>query len=171
MDKLLYALVWLTRIFRCRGFGIQSPTDYRFVRYVINEHWPYYKYSELGLNDSWQTRRLGLLYFRLANWRQPTTIFSSAYHDYLQAGCATSRLVADTHSVEFAILSTEEELRMVLPNCADGSVLVLDRLYQHRTLWQQIVSDPRATITYDLFYCGIALFDPQRVKQHYIVNF
>ena len=40
-------LVWLSRIHRVWGFGIQSPTDYAFVRYVVNEHWPYYAYEEL----------------------------------------------------------------------------------------------------------------------------
>ena len=59
-------LVWLSRIHRVWGFGIQSPTDYAFVRYVVNEHWPYYAYEELTDKD-WLTEKLGRLYFRLAN--------------------------------------------------------------------------------------------------------
>ena len=39
---------WLRRIKYCRGFGVQSPTDYRFVRGVINEHAPYYLYEDLA---------------------------------------------------------------------------------------------------------------------------
>ena len=64
-------LVWLSRIHCCRGFGIQSPTDYAFVRYVVNEHWPYYAYDVLR-DDDWLREKLGRLYMRLANWRQPT---------------------------------------------------------------------------------------------------
>ena len=87
MNRLHHVLVWLSRIQYCRGFGIQSPTDYRFVRYVINEHWPYYAYEALGQNDDWLRRKLGLLYFRLANERQPKTIVDwVGFHDYLQAG-------------------------------------------------------------------------------------
>ena len=69
MNRLQQVFVWLSRIHRCRGFGIQSPTDYAFVRYVVNEHWPYYAYDLLP-NDAWLTRKLGKLYFRLANWRR-----------------------------------------------------------------------------------------------------
>ena len=39
--------IWLTRLTRCRGFGIQSPSAYSFVRYVVNEHYPYYAYADL----------------------------------------------------------------------------------------------------------------------------
>ena len=48
MQRLRHAFVWLKRIGHCRGFGVQSPTDYWLVRYVINEHWPYYQYASLG---------------------------------------------------------------------------------------------------------------------------
>ena len=67
MLKLAHLLVYLKRITHCRGFGIQSPTDYWLVRYVINEHWPYYQYLSLGEGDDWLTRKLGRLYFRILN--------------------------------------------------------------------------------------------------------
>ena len=41
-------VVWAVRIGHCRGFGVQSPWAYRMVRYVINEHWPYYAYAPLA---------------------------------------------------------------------------------------------------------------------------
>jgi len=167
----MYVFVWLSRIFRCRGFGVQSPTDYRFVRYVINEHWPYYKYDEVGLHDDWLTRRLGRLYFRLANWQQPSVVISYGYADYIQAGCATCSLSGDANDVELAIVSNAQQLHQLLPKCTARSVLVLDRLHRHRSLWSQIVSSPQVTVAYDLYYCGIALFDPKRVRQLYIVNF
>ena len=39
--------VWLSRINHCRGFGVQSPSAYAFIRYVVNEHYPYYAYEDL----------------------------------------------------------------------------------------------------------------------------
>ena len=38
---------WLRRCGCNRGFGVQSPSAYAFIRYVINEHYPYYAYQEL----------------------------------------------------------------------------------------------------------------------------
>lgn len=40
--------VWLRRAHHSRGFGVQSPSAYSFVRYVINEHYPYYSYDLLA---------------------------------------------------------------------------------------------------------------------------
>ena len=40
--------IWITRLACCRGFGIQSPSAYSFVRYVVNEHYPYYAYADLA---------------------------------------------------------------------------------------------------------------------------
>ena len=65
--------IWITRLTCCRGFGIQSPSAYSFVRYVVNEHYPYYAYADLA--DSFpqlgkRERKLGEFYFRLANFAQ-----------------------------------------------------------------------------------------------------
>ena len=38
---------WFRRCGYSRGFGVQSPSAYSFIRYVINEHYPYYAYQEL----------------------------------------------------------------------------------------------------------------------------
>ena len=171
-NRLTHILVWLSRITHCRGFGVQSPTDYAFVRYVINEHWPYYQYDEVGQGADWVTRRLGRLYFRLANWRQPATAVAPAcYQPFVKAGCRKVQWASATEEADFIIAQTTEDLEYLLPQCKAGTLLVLDGLSQRHSLWQRIVSCPSATITYDLYYCGIALFDPARTKQHYIVNF
>ena len=49
-DTINHWQVWLRRIHRSGGFGIQSPKDYAFVRYVVNEHWPYYAYDTYESN-------------------------------------------------------------------------------------------------------------------------
>ena len=66
--------VWLSRIAYCRGFGIQSPSAYRFVRYVINEHYPYYAYADLQKRVPVESRvalRLLRLCLRVVNEVQP----------------------------------------------------------------------------------------------------
>ena len=171
-NQLKAASVWLRRIGHCRGFGIQSPSDYWLVRYVINEHWPYYQYERLGRNDDWLTRKLGRLCFRIANWRQPAVIESSAYREYLQAGC---RKAVWGESSELMVLSLEGDWRSRLSyiynKVSADSVLVVTGLSKARDVWREIVNDERAVLTFDLYYCGIVLFDKKRDKKNYIINF
>jgi hypothetical protein len=171
-NQLKAASVWLRRIGHCRGFGIQSPSDYWLVRYVINEHWPYYQYEALGQDDDWLTRKLGRLCFRIANWRQPAVIESSAYREYLQAGC---RKAVWGESSELMVLSLEGDWRSRLSyiynKVSADSVLVVTGLSKARDVWREIVNDERAVLTFDLYYCGIVLFDKKRDKKNYIVNF
>ena len=99
MTPLPRFLVWLSRIHKCQGFGIQSPTDFDFVRTVVNEHDAYYAYDELQA-DNWLQRKLGELYLRVANWRQPATILTDDYQPWFQAGCHSARIVS--HPLTFS---------------------------------------------------------------------
>ena len=91
MSPLPRILVWFSRIHKCLGFGIQSPTDYDFVRTVVNEYDAYYAYDEQQA-DNWMQRKLGRLYFRVSNWRQPATILTNDYQPWFLAGCRSARL-------------------------------------------------------------------------------
>ena len=172
VNQLKAVVLWLRRVGHCRGFGIQSPSDYWLVRYVINEHWPYYQYETLGQNDAWLTRKLGRLFFRIANWRQPAVIESNAYREYLQAGC---RKAVWGESSELVVLSLEGDWRSRLSyiynKVSADSVLIVTGLSKARDIWREIVNDEHAVLTFDLYYCGIVLFDKKRNKQNYIVNF
>lgn len=175
MQRLRHIFVWLSRIGHCRGFGIQSPTDYGFVRYVINEHWPYYQYDEIGRNDNWLTRKLGLLYFRLANWRQPKIILSGDYLNYLRAGCHHAVMDEDAGHADLVLMKLEGDYRSRLSyiyNKVDAcSILILEGIWKDRMFWQEVVDDERTGVTFDLYYCGIVMFDVKRFKQNYIINF
>ena len=104
-QRVKHWFVWLRRLRHSRGFGIQSPTDYAFVRYVVCEPWPYYAYDTLGQGDDWLTRRLGRLYFRLANWRQPATIVTNGYEDYFAAGCRRAAVTRRFEGVAELVLA------------------------------------------------------------------
>ena len=172
MQRLKHILVWLSRIFHCRGFGIQSPTDYWLVRYVINEHWPYYQYATFENEDDWLTQKLGQLYFRLANWRQPTVIESDGYRTYFQAGCKkvtfgeSSELIRMTLDGDY-----HQRLAFIYNKVKDDTVLIVEGLWRNRSFWKEVKADERAVVTFDLYYCGIVLFDKKRHKQNYIINF
>ena len=184
MELLTASVVWLSRIGHCRGFGIQSHTDYWFVRYVINEHWPYYQYESLGKDDDRLTQKVGHLLFRIANWRQPSVIESNEYREYLQAGCRKALIVegekerrreGEKDSNDMVVLTLEGDSRSRLSYIYNkvkaDSVLVVADICKAKDLWREIVVDERSVITFDLYYCGIVLFDKKRHKQNYIINF
>ena len=172
MNQLKRCFVWLSRIHRCRGFGIQSPTDYSFVRYVINEHWPYYSYKQFS-NDDWLTRKLGLLYFRLSNWVLPKEMLQDEYQRYWSAGCKKTRFSSDIKAVELARVDIADAggWRSLAGKCDSHSVVVVEGIWRNWDMWHQIVADERVSITFDLYYCGIVFFDKSRFKHNYIINF
>ena len=175
-EWLTAPVVWFSRIGHCRGFGIQSPGDYWFVRYVINEHWPYYQYDTLGKDDDWLTQKVGRLLFRIANWRQPSVIDSSTYQEYLQAGCRNALFVeGEIESDDMVVMSLEGDYRSRLTHIYNkvksDTVLIVEDIRRAKDLWREIVADERSVITFDLYYCGIVMFNKKRHKQNYIINF
>lgn len=200
MDRVNQWLVWLRRMKYSRGFGIQSPWAYRFVRYVINEHYPYYAYGDMHdmLQDiSALSRKLSRLYFRIANYRQPDCIIDysspcAAYDAMMQRGCRKTfiRHYDDntTHDEIEAHLSGKkiEMLRMslegsyksffdeVVSYAGNMCIFILEgisRSPETRLFWKQVVEDARCDVTFDLYYCGIIFFDKKMFKTNYIINF
>jgi hypothetical protein len=172
MNQVKASMVWLARILRCRGFGIQSPTDYSFVRYVVNEHWPYYAYEQLHDHD-WLHRKLGRLYFRLANWRQPSVMLLDDYQRYWQAGCRETVFSSHIDKVELARVTIDDYAgwEALLPMCNQQSVVVVEGIWRDWERWRAIEADARTTVTFDLYYCGIVFFDKNRFKHNYKINF
>ena len=174
MNPLRQWLVWLSRIHLCQGFGIQSPADFDFVRTVINEHGLYYAYYEIEAT-SWLQRKLGELYIRVANWRQPATILTDDYQPWFQAGCRSARIVSDLSPlpIELARIEIEQylQLEQLYPHCHQQSVIIVEGIWRNWKAWHAIEHDARTGTTFDLYYCGIVFFDTQRYKHNYRINF
>ena len=181
MTPLPRFLVWLSRIHKCQGFGIQSPTDFDFVRTVINEHDAYYAYDELQA-DNWLQRKLGELYLRVSNWRQPATILTDDYQPWFQAGCRSARIMNNlspltSHpsplKIELARIDIEqyEQLEQLYASCNQQSVIIVEGIWRNWQAWHAIEHDARTGTTFDLYYCGIVFFDAQRYKHNYRINF
>ncbi len=124
MDYLRYLLLWLCRMGYSRGFGIHSPTVYAFVRYVVNEHWPYYAYEDLkdklrGANRT--IRSLCRLLFRISNHLQPKDSLiidpmHPAMRDYILAGCKHTNILEWTESMLQKALKPEAAVDPKLVN-------------------------------------------------------
>lgn len=199
MQGLKRTWIWLRRIRHCRGFGVQSPWAYRMVRYVINEHWPYYAYEDLRRRYpavKSTARKLCELCLRLSNNVQPYMIINvdaSGYvsGEYLKAGCRKAKYVEP---------DSAESMAQLMSACGDGALLVrlvpqdgLDTLFdtacrraRHgtvimlqgihedaaaRRLWGRTVKKVPHVVTFDLYYCGLIFFDDKRFKQNYMINF
>lgn len=189
MVRLWYIFVWLCRIGHCRGFGVQSPADYRFVRYVVNEHWPYYAYEDMERKHpttDMKTRKLGRLYFRIANWLQPQTVVdyrpaNSVCTDYIKAGCRKAHVahdIGETDAVDLLRIDASVGVDAVC-ECANklmgsSSVMMVEGIRRNsetKRLWKKLRQSEKVGVTFDLYYVGITFFDKKRYKQNYIVNF
>lgn len=187
--------IWLTRLTCCRGFGIQSPSAYSFVRYVVNEHYPYYAYADLANKQpilGKRERKLGEFYFRLANYAQASHWICCGQTpqwlaSYVQAGCKSTQVtgvspgnlheMAEQHALVVHLYEPQQadnlcEQLLTLRN--ERSILVVECIHcspQARQLWHKLRHDPRTGVTFDLHYCGLVFFDTARPKQHYRINF
>lgn len=89
---------------------------------------------------------------------------------YLHAGCRKARVVDDAPTVQLAVVPMSDD-DALLDRCNEQSIVVFQDIWRHKKRWQRIVHDPRAWITFDLYYCGIVVFDRKRAANHYVVNF
>ncbi len=185
-------LVWVRRWRRTRGFGVHSPTDYHFIRYVVNEHWPYYAYDTLKAqipDIDRKTRKVCKLYFRIANHLQPKSILlihmpAAAYEHYLRAGCQTAHIMhhlpgcSTLPQADFIATTADDDMLPLIDDAmqhaGNGTLFIINGIHKgrhSRRLWKTIRQHQRATITFDLYYCGIIVINDTRSPQHYIVNY
>lgn len=192
--KVQRYLHWLRRIKYCRGFGVQSPSAYRFIRYVINEHYPYYAYDELRKEltrlDSLTRKRMEL-YFRVANFRQASLWLDFCERNdviatYVGRGCHATQvrritdlrqITADDRIEVLRICPSagcEALLEAALQKTDDHTLFIIEDIGYNdtaRRMWQKLLESDITSVSYDLYYLGIAFFDRKRYKANYVVNF
>lgn len=192
--KVQRYLHWLRRIKYCRGFGVQSPSAYRFIRYVINEHYPYYAYDELRKElprlDSLTRKRMEL-YFRVANFRQASLWLdfcdrNDVIATYVGRGCHATQVRRITDLPQITADDRIEVLRIcpsagcealleaALQKTDDHTLFIIENIGYNDTakrMWQKLLESDLTSVSYDLYYLGIAFFDRKRYKANYVVNF
>lgn len=192
--KVQRYLHWLRRIKYCRGFGVQSPSAYRFIRYVINEHYPYYAYDELRKElprlDSLTRKRMEL-YFRVANFRQASLWLDFCERNdviatYVGRGCHATQvrritdlrqITADDRIEVLRICPSagcEALLEAALQKADDRTLFIIEDIGYNDTakrMWQKLLESDLTSVSYDLYYLGIAFYDRKRYKANYVVNF
>jgi len=175
MYRLTNPLIWLCRIRHRCGYGVHSPFAYRFITEVIYETTPYYAYMKLDLDlpykDRFRVRKILHLLMRISNRRQPDFIvsLSSSGHAarYLEAGCRKARIIDYVPDEVIDLCWIDEPNDKVLAHLDEHSILILNNLNKHKGWFKNLPS----VVSFDLYDIGIAFFDTQYNKQHYIVNF
>lgn len=188
------SMVFMRRFPHSQGFGIQSPSAYRFDREVINAHHPYNAYADLKQAFPQQDRltmRLARLYFRIAHATQARqwalcTHRNDVYRVYIEAGCHAAIFVDGDEESELdkvaasdVLVTTMEDDRW--PMCEafvsrahERSMLIVEGIYASKKTkmrWDELVNDERTRVAFDLYDCGIVFFDHTKSKQLYIINF
>ncbi len=187
MYRLRSIFLWLRRCGYSRGFGVQSPSVYSFIRYVINEHYPYYAYDDLKAKFSQVdplSRKLSELYFRVANYSQAKTwldfIGNEVYRSYIQCGCNhTDVSVCKIQITDFdvALIKLDElsidTVNCLINNAASTSIILIEGIFDNsanKRMWLNLLENKKISVSFDLYHVGILFFD-DRFKHNYIVNF
>lgn len=137
-------LTAFTRAKHRHGFGIQSPWAYELVRDVLYERLPYYAYAEQGLATPLEQQL-----FRIRNHyrKQPIVIID-------EKDAAASRRYDE----------------VMQSSVTPDTILIIEHTHDSNArLWQTVVDDPRAVITFDMGRRGMVVFDPKRIKQNYLL--
>ena len=153
--------VFLRRIRHCAGFGIQSPTDYAFVREVIYERGEYSLYSDLDMGfpqAGRMERKLAHLLLRVSNYAQGSDIaiqddMPEILCHALRLGCRKSRLVSYKKGETPASLTVFHDIRG-----------------RGKAEWDELLLQPHV-ISYDLYYIGLVFRDEKRYTESYMINF
>ena len=174
---------FLKRIRHCAGFGVQSPTDYAFVREVIYERWPYAQYAELEAHygdTSSFLLKLSQLLLRVSNYAQASQIgvignLPPVMEAHLKAGCRKSEIMKIPIQPPSLLPRGGETLDSIgvsknsLPREGRGRypLLIATELNDQ---WQEYISQEHI-ISYDLYYLGIAFYDEKRYTEGHVINF
>lgn len=157
VEKLCMASVWISRIHRCRGFGIQSPWAYRLVCEVIN-----------GRCDDGKKHSLGPLAVKTDGLcrRLSDSIKQQTGTENGNNGAKIIRIkAAGDYRATFSKAVTD---------AVEGTVIVIEGIKRNaetRRFWRETAMPTPGTVTFDLFYCGLLCFKSKLYKRNYIVNF
>ncbi len=137
---------WIRRKRNSLGYGVQSPSDFYFVRHVLREKSPYYAYATI--EDMYTTHSNQLshssiavrkLLFRLANHICPDTIIEVGMGFSIPAmamACPSTRCVAITPATTNA--DTIQSLQTIFPKvevrCGDEMGLFRQLIHEQRRI-------------------------------------
>ena len=174
--ELISYIKLLPRLPQTFGFGVQSPSAYYFIKYVINEKCPYYSFDLLNktfFDIPIKEIKLYQLYFRLANYLQPHSWIDLTSHSDISSKFVTAGKkqinyqfisdVSEIHSFDIALVDEIDELQIkkLIGSAKKDSLLIIEHIYtskEKKSFWKRFIQDNRVSVTFDLYECGLVFF-------------
>lgn len=183
MSLFLNPLVWLWRVRHRCGYGVHSPFAFDFLTQVVYNRSAYYAYQELDMLHpplvallGLRPRKIARLLFRLINYQHPAkALFKGAnVIDFAYMKAAVPSAIwfdecGENDKIDYAY--TDHPCLKILDCMSDTSMLVVGDLRHNKSVWAQLQSDKRVTLTFDLYDIGIVFVRFPLNKQDYIINF
>lgn len=177
---------YLSRIGHRRGFGIQSPWAYSFVRDVIAEKLPYYGYDTIDKEieeDNKEKRIMAYLLLRLANFVRPDSYVDITgetpfFAHFIALGCSKCIEASIPHGT--AIIHADlkknsiSDIVSMARQSNDKSMILLTGLSLESGIqqsWLSLRNDDCIGITFDLGDFTLCFLEKSMHKQHYKLNF
>lgn len=147
----------LQRWWQNMGFGIQSKTDYSFLKDVLREHLPYYIYDDLRREYpqfSNKAHRQAQLLFRICyHFRNERILFIGRFNELDRKAIEH----ASPHNVEFA----DDFYHKIVAN-----VIIMSGIYEENIdRWFALTQGN--IITFDMVDLGIVISNEDRYPEHY----
>mgnify|MGYP007069847152 CR=1 FL=1 len=181
------------RIPRSRGFGVQSPWAYRFVRSVVSERLPFYGYVDLaGELDAMSAadRRRAKFLLRLANFLQTGKWMlvgrdMPRFSKFIKAGKQAAEITLADNLTALETTSIPDVLMVDLPveetsflsyfigKYSTEQTIILNHIHDSREAtrqWRQLCRHEHVSMAFDLYDCGILFFHPTQTPQNYVLR-
>ena len=177
----------INRYRQSRGYGVQSPSDYEFIRNVIKERMPYYAYAAMKKRFpklKKKRRKLCELYFRLVNYCQPEMAVikcgdDGIYAEYLKAAsrriAGTTADICEAEGTRAMIIADSNELTEkaveTISTLKEKSVVVIENIGKTGSkTWNTLQQLPCAGTSYDMKSIGIIVMQQKMYQKHYTIN-
>jgi len=192
-------LIRLIRIPHSLGFGVQSPSAYYFIKYVIEEKLPYYLYDDLQIkfpDVKTENRKFYKLCFRIANYAQASDIMIIGDHDsvltsYIRSACKKAVVnfsscndftnninLKKIDNIDILISDVSyidpQTIESLLQLCIEKSILIFTGIRNDKKsvqVWKSLVNDNAISDSFDLYDYGIITFMDKQSKGNYSINF
>lgn len=182
MNLVKTILSWLSRLGRCRGFGIQSPWAFSLVCEAVNTRRWNGLFADietrLPQKTKWHERKLCRLTVKLARHYNFTQLAAGdgvpeCFTEYMRLAGTT---IANEPTSIMAVVGSADcnTTEKFVQNADSASVMLVYGIHTDKKAydrWKKLQADERTGITFDVFYAGIAFFDHHIYKQHYIIEF
>ena len=143
---------YLCRIGKSKGFGIQSPWAYCFVKDVITETLPYYIYKDIEAKYvGKKEQKKQKLYFRVRNFikRKELNVFDMNENSL-------------------------EDINNFMMKHTDCVAIIVEGIFDSadtKDKWNRLKESELVGVTFDLYDFAICFQPSKLIKQHYKMNF